>query len=128
MALSTFETALHRRGTEHFIEADPTEIVLIPRTEQIVDGTKRFVSQSPRLAQFFKVIWPGENGILRDVGPDGGVRRFDFILVGQWYAEVEIGDSWELGTQVFHVEYRYPDNEYEVKVGGVSHGSKPTGI
>ena len=126
MISSTVEMSLHRTGTEHFIAADPTDIILIPRTEQIVDGTKRFLPAIPRLSQTFKVIWPGENGIIREVDPNGGVRRFDFILVGLYGAEVEIGDSWRVGNQSFQIEYKYPDNGYEVKVGGVSHGSSPT--
>jgi len=128
MISSTIEMACHRNGTQHFINADPTDIVLTPRSEQIVDGTKKFISEAPRTSQQFKVIWPGENGILRNIGPDGGVRRFDFILVGLHTATVEIGDTWENDDgQIFVVEYRFPDNGYEIKVGGVTHGSRPAG-
>lgn len=127
MALTAFEVSLHRKGTESYIDADPTLITLIPRQEQIVDGTAKYVPQPPRPAQSFHIIWAEDSGITRDIGPDGGVRRFDFILVGMHDAVVEIGDSWQDGDQVNQIEYKYPDNGYEVKVGGVSHGSNPVG-
>lgn len=125
MALKQAELALHRKGTSHFIEADVTVISLVPSQEQWVDGTKRFISQPPRDAQRFKIIWGGESGIVRET--PNGVRRFGFILVGNYYATVAIGDTFYIGTNKFVIEYIFPDNGYEVKCGGNSHGSKPTG-
>lgn len=129
MTLRDMELSLHRRGTRAFIDADYTDIVLIPRSEGYVDGTKTFSEEDPRDLQTFKIIWPEDNGIIRDIGPDGGVRRFDFILLGEYDAVVEIGDTFAIGenNQYYVIEYIYPDNGYEVKAGGVSHGSKPTG-
>lgn len=124
--LSATELAIHRKNTERFIQADPTTIVLIPKVRVTHNGTSEFFDDDRRNAQDFKVIWAGDNGIVRPVGQDGGVRRFDFILVGRHDAEVEINDTWELGDQLFIVEYKFPSLGYEVKVGGVSHGSKPT--
>lgn len=124
--LSNIEISLHRKGTERFINADPTEIVLIPSTETWVGGTKTFSSGTPRTAQNFKVIWPGsQDGIT--VTSNGTTRRFDFILVGEYDALVSIGDHWTVDTQHFQVEWIAPSNGYEVKAGGSSHGNKPTG-
>lgn len=129
MALADIELAIHRLGTEEFIKAGPPKtIVLTPCTEAIVGGTKIFTSGTPRDPQEFKIIFPNVSGayqnpsIVRDINPDGGVQRFDFILVGKYDAEVDIGDFWKEGDQEYRVEYAFPYNGYEVKVGGVSHG------
>lgn len=124
--LSTIEISLHRKGTERFIESDPTTISLIPSTETWVGGTKTFGTGTVRTAQTFKIIWSGsQDGIV--VGSETKARRFDFILIGKYNAIVQIGDYWTLNGQHFQVEWIAPSNGYEVKAGGSSHGSKPTG-
>lgn len=124
--LSNIELSIHRKGTDSFIKADPTQITLIPTTESWVGGTKTYGSATPRQTQTFKVIWSGsQDGIV--ITSEGRTRRFDFILVGRHDANVEIGDHWNLNDQYFEIEWIAPDNGYEVKAGGSSHGSKPTG-
>lgn len=122
--LSEVELSIHRKGTERFISSDPTAIVLTPSVETWSAGTKVFSNGTARDSQTFKVIWSGsQDGI---VVKDGGTtRRFDFILVGKHDAQVEIGDHWSVGNQHFQIEWVAPDNNYEVKAGGSSHGDTP---
>lgn len=122
--LSDFELSIHRKGTQKFIDADPTVIVLTPSTEVWSGGTKTYGSEPDRPAQNFKVIWSGsQDGLV--VKSEGTTRRFDFILVGSYDAQVAIGDHWNVGEQHFQVEWVAPANGYEVKAGGVSHGDSP---
>ena len=122
--LSGIELSIHRKGTERFINSDPTQITLTPSTEVWSGGTKTYGSGTPRVAQSFKVIWSGsQDGIV--VKSEGTTRRFDFILVGKHDATVAIGDFWKVGDQHFQVEWVAPANGYEVKAGGVSHGNPP---
>lgn len=122
--LSNIELSIHRKGTERFIDADPTEIVLTPSVATWSGGTKTLGSSVDRDPQTFKVIWSGsQDGIV--VKSEGSTRRFDFILVGTYDAEVAIGDHWKVDGQQFQIEWVAPANGYEVKAGGVSHGSKP---
>ena len=122
--LSTVELSIHRKGTQRFIDADPTEITLIPSTEVWSGGSKVYGSESPRQPQNFKIIWSGsQDGVV--VKSEGTTRRFDFILVGTYDAEVAIGDHWNVGDQHFQVEWVAPANGYEVKAGGISHGNNP---
>ena len=124
--LSDIEIALHRKGTVKFIESDPSLITLTPSTETWVGGTKTFSDDVNRTPQYFKVIWSGsQDGIA--ITSEGKTRRFDFILVGAYDALVAIGDHWRVGSQHFQIEWVAPYNGYEVKAGGSSHGSKPTG-
>ena len=122
MAMDTVEVAIHRAGTDHFINSDPTEIVLTPYQEQIVAATKKFTPGTPREPQKFKIIWAGENGIVRQT--PNGARRFDFILVGRFDAIVDINDQFEDGKGI--IEYIFPDKQYQIKAGGVYRGTKPT--
>lgn len=124
--LSNIELSIHRKGTERFINGDPTEIVLTPSSEVWSGGTKTYGTDTERQPQTFKIIWSGsETGLV--VKSQGTTRRFDFILVGKYDAQVEIGDFWTLNDQHFQVEWVAPANGYEVKAGGSSHGDKPTG-
>lgn len=126
MLSKQIEIALHRKGTERFIESDPTAITLTPSTESWVGGTKVYSDDSDRPEQIFKVIWSGsQDGIA--IASEGTTRRFDFILIGKYDAEVAIGDHWSVGDQHFQIEWVAPYNGYELKAGGISHGDKPTG-
>jgi hypothetical protein len=124
MALtSTLEKVIHRKGTKRFIGADPTTIVLSKPGGSIVDGTYRSGVGVARNPQQFKLIWSDQSGIVREL-PDG-TRRFDFVLLGEHDAIVEIGDTFDIGTNKYVVTYIYPYNDYEVKAGGISHGPNP---
>lgn len=127
MLSNPVELSVHRLNTKRFISADPTTIVLFKKNKQIVDGSERVLPPTARQPQKFKIIWGGDTGVLREPGIDGGARRFDFVLLGAHNAIIEIGDYWKVGEQEFRIEYIYPNNGYEVKAGGVSHGLKPTG-
>lgn len=123
---NTLELSIQRRATKALINADPTSIVLFPNAGSMVNGTLKFTPGSARNPQNFKVIWDGSNGIARETGSPGEARRFDFILVGEHTATVAIGDVWKLGEQKFVIEFVEPSNGWEVKAGGISHGSIPT--
>lgn len=118
------EKSIHRKNTKRFIDSDPTVISLITPVNAIVNGTKVANYTEDRAAQTFKIIWQGDDGVVRET--PGGTRRFNFIILGEYDAELDIGDFWQVGDQKFVIEYVYPNNGYEVKAGGVSHGTTPT--
>jgi hypothetical protein len=121
--MSAGELAVHRSNTDRYIGIDPTEIILIPRQDTWVAGTKTRGDQTPRDPQSFHVIWAPTTGIVPII--EGTTRRFDFILVGSYDAIVAIGDHWLEGQQDNEIDYVYPFNGYEIKCGGTSYGSKP---
>lgn len=115
---------LNRRLTKAFIIDDPTDIVLTPVVEESrPGGAKKKTAGSPRDEQTFKIIYPGGDGQV--VTADGKTRRFDFIIVGEYDASIAIGDFWDEGNQHYVIDYLFPDNGYEIKGGGVTHGSAP---
>jgi hypothetical protein len=122
---AAFALSMHRKGTEEYIAADPTTITLTSKSVAWAGGSKTLNADSERAPQNFKVIWSGSDGIVTT--SSGTTRRFDFILVGGYDAEVAIGDFWDIENQHNVIEYVYPSNGYEVKCGGKSHGSNPSG-
>jgi hypothetical protein len=123
MVANASELAMQRKITENFINCDKTSVVLSPKSETWNAGTVSRLPGTNRQAQDFKVIWYPSDGITFTI--DGETRRFDFILVGKYDAQVEIGDTWKIDGQENEITYVFPSNFYEVKCGGLSHGSKP---
>jgi hypothetical protein len=118
------ERSIHRKNTKRFIDSDPTVITLTTPVSAVVNGTRVANYSEERNPQTFKIIWQGDDGVVREI--PGGTRRFNFILLGEHDAELAIGDFWQVDEQKFVIEYVFPDNGYEVKAGGVSHGPTPT--
>lgn len=118
------ERSIHRKNTKRFIDSDPTVITLTTPVNAIINGTRVANYSEERNPQTFKIIWQGDDGVIREI--PGGTRRFNFILLGEHDAELAIGDFWQVEDQKFVIEYVFPYNGYEVKAGGVSHGPAPT--
>lgn len=116
---------LHRSGTDAFVDAAATPIVLTPVSESWSGGSKSMSSGDDREVQDFRIIWAPSTGIVTTAAET--TRKFDFVLVGRYDAEVAIGDFWDVEEQHNVIEYIYPSNGYEVKCGGTSYGSKPSG-
>ena len=120
-AIISLET--NRQMTSWFINDDPTAITFTPHHEEFTAGAKKMVADPDRDMQIVKVIYPGGDGIV--VTADSTTRRFDFIIVADYDATIEIWDSFDHLRNHYVVEYVFPYNGYEVKVGGSSHGSEP---
>ncbi|ACI12439.1 hypothetical protein PBI_DAMIEN_18 [Mycobacterium phage Damien] len=124
MGASDFELRINRKLTDWFISRDPSEITLQTRIKQNrPGGSHRWMAGPSRLPQSFKIIYPGGDGIV--ITAEGKTRRFDFIIVGSYDADLAIDDFWVEGDQKYVIEYLFPYNGYEVKGGGVTHGSEP---
>ena len=113
----------NRAMTSWFINDDPTSVVFIPHEEQWRGGAKKLVALPPRDMQTVKFIYPGGDGIIP--GDETKTRRFDFIIVAEYDAVIQIGDSFDRWANHYVVEYVFPYNGYEVKVGGTTHGPEP---
>ena len=126
MAASPEELRINRYLTKQFIDMDPTSIVLLRRAR--VDngaGGWRYSSALPRPAQVFKLIPQGGpvNGLTETT--DGAERKYDFVLLGEHDADVDVGDYW-LDADGSHwvVEGFIPSNEYEIRAGVRAVGEK----
>lgn len=113
----------NRQLTSWFIDQDPTSVVFTPHHQEWTGGAKKMVSDPDRSAQIVKIIYPGGDGIV--IEEDHTSRRFDFIVVAEYDADIDLWDSFDHLANHYVVEYVFPYNGYEVKVGGSSHGSEP---
>lgn len=117
---------INRILTKLFIEQDPTVITLIPvEMVDMASGGTKPVDKTPRAPQIFKMIWQGGNSTGINTTADGQNRQFDFIMVGEYDAEVEIGDHWTDGSQEYYVDGLEPFNGYEIKAHVKSFGEWP---
>lgn len=123
--LSAAELKYQRANTKAFIAANPTELVLIPRT-RIKSGTGTvFQDGDPRNPQTFKLIdqstssspTPG-----RVQTSDGVERLIEFILLGESCAEVALWDYWTDSNGTWEVAQIFPSNQYEIRAAVVRHG------
>jgi hypothetical protein len=124
------EIEMNRSLTRLFIEMDPTDIVLIPRsTVRTPTGGTRTIDDDPRDLQRVKLIYGGNTGAGRagivDTG-DGRERQFSYVMVMNWDAQVQPGDHFtDPADQQWEVEEVLPLNGYEVKALLRSYGKNP---
>ena len=121
------EIAAKRRGTTAFIAANPTTLALIPvditRTET---GGKLVSDGQARPERVFRVIeqasaYGNNPGLLR--AADGQQRRVTFQLLGDWDAEMAVGDHWTDADGVrLEVVELLPYNGYERRGRVVRYG------
>lgn len=118
----------NRELTHWFIEQDPTTVTLIPQTKvKTAGGAFNLVPGVARAPQIVKLIFPSGSSDGISSGQDGRVRKYDFILVGEWDAVVEIDDYFEDSQGNFWIiTGLVPYNGYEVKATMISYGGHPT--
>lgn len=121
--MSVINMSINRQATEWFINDDPTLVTLKTKTWVSSGGSKESVNGPDRVQQKFKIIYDGSTGQVKTA--DGETRRFDFIIVGKYDAAVAIGDYWDEGNQRYTIDYIFPNNGWEMKCGGTTHGISP---
>ena len=121
------ETTVQRELTHWFIMSDPVQITLIPHTKvRKESGGFVMEAQPQRETQTFRLI--PVNSLDSPVrSPDQGVqRRYDFTLLGEWNAVMDVDDRWtdELG-QTWVIDNLVSANGYERKAMIISYGKQP---
>lgn len=123
--MSQAELTAQRANTAAFIAANPTVLILIPRTRQKDGSGSRFVNGEPRAPQSLRLI---DQSTSRNVIPglvqtsDGRERLVDFMLLGPYNADIRRWDYWTDASGTWEVAEIYPDNQYEVRAAVVRHG------
>lgn len=116
------EIAIQRDLTHQFIHADPTEITLQAHTRSRTSaGGWQRVAGATRAVQSVKVIIVDENAD-PVVTPDGVERRAEFILLCDYDAVVEVGDTFTMRGAQWEVIGMVPALPYEVRALVARHG------
>lgn len=118
-----------RAGTKAFIDDDPVEIVLIPSQGvkvEVPGGGYDYAPAAPRAAQRFKVINQTSDGSAKSESESGIVAsNRDYVLLGEYNAVAEVGDTWNDGNNRYRVVELLVENGYERKWRVTSLGPEP---
>lgn len=122
---------LLRASTKWFIDQDPTNLVLTPRSDpkgvQGPGGGLLYPPGTPRASQRAKLISQGGKGTDRGGGGLGSEdRNYAYVVVMLHDGLAEVGDTFLVDGRKFIVESFAPDNGYEVKFYAVQYSRKPT--
>lgn len=112
---SDAELNAQRKVTRAFIRASATLVTLTPHTrERGPRGAWTEVAGTDRDPQLVRLVPQPGTSVLTD---ETGTRRsVDYQLLGEWDAEVEVGDRYtDLAGNVLTVVALEPDNGYEVR-------------
>lgn len=128
--MNAVELATHRVNTRAFIAADPLRIALQVRgSARTPSGALARERQSERPLQTFKLIMQSPAGSsIEQRTEDGTERQVDYILLGEWDAQVAVGDYWDdAAGQRWEVVALVPRNGYETRAVVEAHGKDLTG-
>lgn len=119
------ELSVNRFNTRAFIAADPLSLTLQVRgSVRTPSGAYARERQSERPEQTFKLIMqsPAGSSIEQRTG-DGTERQVDYILLGEWNAQIAVGDYWDdQEDQRWEVKALVPTNDYETRAVVEAHG------
>lgn len=117
MTLSAAELKIQKANTKAFIAANPTALVLIPRTRTNGGGGNKWQDSPPRASQTFRII-----DQTRTFGPqpgtvltsDGQQRKVIYQLLGEADTTIGLYDYWVDGQGIrWEVSDLVPFNQYE---------------
>jgi hypothetical protein len=120
--LAPGELAIQIANTIAFIDANPSEIALIPRVKFKDGNGTRWVAGEVRPAQVFRLI---DQSTARNTWPglvqtsDGRERLTDFILLAAPDALVQVWDYWTDANGTWEVAEIFPSNQYEIRAAVV---------
>jgi hypothetical protein len=121
------ELRAKRRGTTAFIAANPSVLILIPTIRTTSASGGKLVSDGlGRDERVFRVIeqasaYGNSPGLLQSA--DGRQRRVTYQLLGEWDAEIAVGDHWTNAEGVrMEVVELLPYNGYERRGRVVQYG------
>jgi hypothetical protein len=119
------ELRINRINTAAFIAADALSLTLQVRgSVRTPSGAYASEAQPERPEQTFKLIMQSPAGSsIEQRTEDGTERQVDYILLGEWDAEVEVGDYWDdEDDQRWEVKAIIPRNGYETRAVVEAHG------
>lgn len=126
----TEELRINRINTSAFIASDPISVSLQTRgSVRTPSGAYDRERAAERPGQTFKLIMQSPaGGSIEQRTEDGTERQVDYILLGEWDAEIEVGDYWDDNRgQRWEVKAIIPRNGYETRAVVEAHGKYLTG-
>lgn len=108
--------ATQRALTRKYIEYDPTEIALIPYVETpTATGGYTRSAGAAKPSQTFKKIAQALFTSRPIVTVAGVERVIDYVLLGEWDSDMEVGDHWVEGPETYEILSIVAGHGYEKK-------------
>jgi hypothetical protein len=118
-----------RWNTQEFIKRDPTVVTLIPTRGAPIakpGGGHDFGTPVPKPEQVFRLISQSNfDGVELSPNDDGTSRKFGYLVVGAYDADISIGDTWDEGDRHYHIDSISVYNGYEVRATATAFASDP---
>lgn len=115
MGIEQEELRVERMLTDAFISADSLQVVL-NRTTEVSDGAGGVLlsDTAPLAAQKMRLLPLGDGAVER-LTADGRVVRPSYMLLGNYDANMQRGDTFTLSTGRYQVVFVNENRQYEVK-------------
>jgi hypothetical protein len=102
-----------RYTTKMYIYGDPTSVIIQRQTKVNKPGGGHDFPKMPLPAQTFRFV-NQDIGSGIDYGSDDGIaRRFSYVIIGEYDADLDVNDTWTVGEQQYKIDSIAPDNGWE---------------
>jgi len=123
--MTTREQLAQRRLTREYIKLSPLH-VRMTSYERLDDdmGGWRYIRGEQRYTQTFRLIensQAGSNAAVVSINVDGVVREIEFLLLGDYCADIRLHDRFEKDGDEFQVVEIWPDNGWEKRASVIRH-------
>lgn len=115
-----------RYTTKMYIRDDPTSIILGRTVKVAMPGGGHDYPKVSLPAQIFRLVnQTNYDGLERSFNDDGEARKFIYTMLGEWNADVQINDVWEVSGVQYSVEGMLPNNEFETRATVTAFAKEP---
>ena len=105
---------------------DPTSIILGRTIAVAMPSGGHDYPKIDVPAQNFRLVnQTSDDGLTHSPSDDGEVRKFFYTMIGEWDADVEINDVWEIDDIQYSVDGFMPNNEFETRATVTAFAKEP---
>lgn len=123
--LTDVRLAYLRYTTKNYIKDNPTDVVLKRQVPTEASGGGHTFPKVPIASQTFRFI---DHDITSGIfyGSDDGIaRRFTYVMIGPYDADIDINDTWTVGEISYKIESLMPNNGWESRAYVTAYAKEP---
>jgi hypothetical protein len=113
--LTDTRQAYLRYTTKIYIADDPTVVIIQRQTRVNKGGGGYDFPKSPIAAQIFRFVNQDISTGISYGSDDGTARKFDYVLVGEHNADIDVNDTWTANGIQYKVDAIIPNNGFETR-------------
>jgi hypothetical protein len=123
--LTDVRLAYLRYTTKNYIKDNPTDVILSRQTPvEQTGGGHKFPKAAVPVQTFRFIDHDITSGIF--YGSDDGIaRRFTYVMIGPYDADIDINDTWTVGEISYKIESLMPNNGWESRAYVTAYTKEP---